>query len=138
MQGTRQVQMDMGTGTADSGAPGASEHQRGETDGVGSAEWWCSRCGKPVRLGGDKTLPVTLRPAYHEATGSETGAPDGHLALPVEYEPPLWKAARELEEETGGLFALDARSGFLRADWANRPAAKVAGNYHAEDQSAMR
>ena len=130
--------MDMGKGTADSGAPGASEHRRGDADDIGNTEWWCNRCGQPVYLGGDEGLPETLRPAYHAATGSETGAPDGHLVAPVDYEPTLWKWARELKAETGGLFTFDARFGFLRADWANPDPRRVASHYTADDKAAMR
>jgi hypothetical protein len=98
---------------------------------------WCNRCGRPVELGGDENLPAPMRKAVHAATGAEKGD-DGHLAAPVDREPPLWKAARELKEETGGLFAFDARFGFLRADWANLRPGVVAVHYTADDKAAMR
>ena len=101
-----------------------------------AAEWWCSRCGQPVELLGGDDLPVPLRKAVHKATGWKTG-PDGHIADPISYEPPLWKAARELEAETGGLFTLSARFGFLRADWANPGHGVTAPHYTADDKAAM-
>jgi hypothetical protein len=105
-----------------------------ETEQV--AEWWCSRCGQPVQLLGGDDVPVSLRKAVHAVTGSETGAA-GHLAVPVGYEPPLWQAARELMEETGGAFDVSAEHGFLRADWVRVPAGMVAMNYTADDKAAM-
>jgi hypothetical protein len=130
--------MDMGTGTADSGALGAREHGRVEADDIGNTEWWCSRCGQPVLLLGGDDVPVSLRKAVHAATGDDKGAPDGHLAMPVGYEPPLWQAARELETETGGLFSFLVSFGRLRADWKNLPPGVLAAHYTASDKAEMR
>jgi hypothetical protein len=109
----------------------------GVTEATGATGWWCSRCGRPALLEGDDGAPGALRKAVHAATGAENG-PDGHAAAPVGCEPPLWRAARELEAETGGLFAVSARFGFLRADWADPPPGAVAGHYTADDHAAMR
>jgi hypothetical protein len=110
--------MDMGTGTADSGALGAREHGRGEADDIGNTEWWCRWCGQPVRLIGADGSPEQMRMAVHAATGDERGGLDGHAAAPQNYEPPLWRAARILTDEFGGAFDISARFGMLRADWA--------------------
>jgi hypothetical protein len=99
--------------------------------------WWCNRCGQPVLLEGDDDAPVALRKALHAATGAEKGAPDGHIAAPIDYEPPLWEAARELEAETGGLFSVSARFGFLRADWKKLAPGVVAAHYTADDKAEM-
>jgi hypothetical protein len=88
--------------------------------GMGHAEvtgWWCRHCGQPVRLEG--AGEPEMRKAVHAATGRERG-PDTHLAAPQDTEPPLWASARRLEAEFGGAFTIEARFGFLRADWARR------------------
>ena len=120
--------MDMGTGTADSGALGAREHGRGEADDIGNTEWWCRWCGQPVRLIGADGSPEQMRMAVHAATGDERGGLDGHAAAPQNYEPPLWRAARILTDEFGGAFDISARFGMLRADWA--------GGRHGRDRRA--
>jgi hypothetical protein len=130
--------MDMGTGTADDDALGARQHGRGETEDIGCTEWWCSRCGQPVELLGRDDVPVSLRKAVHAATGDERGAPDGHPAAPVGYEPPLWQAARELDAETGGLFSFLVSFGRLRADWKDLPPGVLAAHYTASDKAEMR
>jgi hypothetical protein len=101
-----------------------------------ATDWWCNWCGQPVRLEGDGNPTAALRKAVHEATGKRAG-PDGHTAAPVGDEPSLWKAARELEEETGGAFSLSARFGLLRADWRNLKPGAVAPHYTADDKAAM-
>jgi hypothetical protein len=122
---------------SDPGALGARENGQGEAEDIGNTEWWCNRCGQPVLLAGDDDMPVSLRKAVHAATGAEKGAPDGHIAAPIDYEPPLWQAARELEAETGGLFTVSARYGFLRADRADLAPGVVAAHFTASDKAEM-
>ena len=100
------------------------------------AQRWCRRCGKRVTVTGDDPQ---LGNAAHTATGSETGPPDGHLAAPMDYEPPIWKAAREIAAEYGGAFTLDARFGFLRADWSPLAIGPgvTAAHYTAPDEADM-
>jgi hypothetical protein len=76
-----------------------------------------------------------MRKAVHAATGEERGGPDGHLASPIDHEPVLWKAARVLAEEFGGVFSISARFGFLRADWAN---IGTPVHYEADTEEEMR
>jgi len=104
-----------GAGDADAAVPGAL---------------WCSRCGRQVTGG--------ARPV-HAGDGSAFG-PDGHRVEPVAAEPPLWKAAREIEARYGGLFTVSARFGFLRADWTARALGPgmVAVHYEAHDEDEMR
>jgi hypothetical protein len=71
---------------------------------------WCRACGKRVTMRGGV--------AVHALTGSRAGLADGHLAEAVDQEPPLWKAAREIEAEYGGTFTVGAPLGILRADWS--------------------
>jgi hypothetical protein len=47
-------------------------------------------------------------------------------------------AARELEAETGGLFTVSARFGFLRADWKKSGPGVVAAHYTADGKAEMR
>jgi hypothetical protein len=104
------------------------------------AGWWCRRCGQPVELLGGDADPL-LRRAVHAATGDERGGPEGHLAAPADFEPPLWRAARELRAEFGGVFEVGARFGVLRADWADRPHGVAVPHYTAEGigaEAAMR
>jgi hypothetical protein len=100
-------------------------------------DWWCRHCGQPVRIDGGDDKPIRLRKAVHAATGLERGLPEGHLAAPIDFEPPLWKAAREITAETGGLLDISARFGFLRADWKLRPGV-VAGHFEAGTEQEMR
>jgi hypothetical protein len=93
---------------------------------------WCRWCGKRVRLAGDGE--PEMRKAVHSASGRETGE-DGHIAAPQDSEPPLWKAARELEAEFGGAFRISARFGFLRADWAD---VVTPEHFEAADADEMR
>jgi len=84
-----------------------------EVTQAAAPQWWCRQCGKRVTIsGGD---PEISR-AIHAATGRELGA-DGHLVAPIDHEPPLWKAAREIAADYAGTFEVDAKFGFLRADW---------------------
>lgn len=101
------------------------------------AQRWCRRCGKRVTVTGDDPQ---LGKAVHTATGSETGAPDGHLAAPMDYEPPIWKAAREAAAEYGGAFIVEARFGFLRADWSPKllPVGAAAAHYEAPTADELR
>jgi hypothetical protein len=103
-----------------------------------AAGWWCRRCGQPVRLEGGEAVEEGYRKAVHAATGLETGGPEGHLAAPVDHEPPLWKAARELAGEYEGAFTLDARFGFLRADWKRVPPGDLAAHFEADGKEQMR
>ena len=75
---------------------------------------WCRWCGERVEYDGGEGDPA-MRKAVHAGTGREKG-PDGHLAAPQDFEPPLWKAARELTAEFGRRFTVTARLGLLRAD----------------------
>ena len=83
-------------------------------------EWWCRWCGKPVLLVGYEDTPVEFRRAVHAGTGQERSGMDRHVAAPQDHEPPVWRSARILTAEFGGLFAVEGRYGFLRADWADR------------------
>jgi hypothetical protein len=71
---------------------------------------WCRACGKRVTMRG--------KVAVHALTGHRADLTDGHLAEAVDQEPPLWKAAREIEAEYGGTFTVGAPLGILRADWS--------------------
>jgi hypothetical protein len=71
---------------------------------------WCRACGKRATMRGGV--------AVHALTGYRAGLADGHLAEAVGQEPPLWKAAREIEAEYGGTFTVGAPLGILRADWS--------------------
>lgn len=102
-----------------------------------AAGLWCRRCGQPVELIGAEAVEEGYRRAVHAATGREAG-PDTHLAAPVDHEPPLWKAARELAGEYDGVFTLDARFGFLRADWARVPPGALAAHFEADGKEQMR
>lgn len=104
-------------------------------DGTG-APLWCRRCGQPARRDGDGDEDPQLRRAVHAATGDERGGPEGHLVAPVDFEPPLWKAAREITADFRGLFVLSARLGVLRADWADPPRGVTARPYTADGLGA--
>jgi hypothetical protein len=106
------------------------------TQGEGAA-WWCRRCGKPVRVDGADDGEPELRRAVHAATGDERGGPEGHIAAPVDCEPPLWRAARELRAEFRGLFDFSARFAVLRADWADLPHTAVAPHYTTSGPNAL-
>ena len=95
------------------------------------------RCGQPVRLIGPEAVEEGFRRAVHAATGREQG-PDTHLAAPIGYEPPLWKDARELAAEYGGVFVIGARFDFLHAEWARVPPGAVVPHYEADDKAGMR
>jgi hypothetical protein len=56
---------------------------------------WCMRCRQRVRLEGPPDLIEQFRKAVHADTGDEEG-PDGHLAAPVDIEPPLRAAGRQI------------------------------------------
>lgn len=84
-----------------------------EATQAAAARWWCRRCGKQVTISGSEP---EISKAVHAATGLELGA-DGHLVAPIDHEPPLWKAAREIQADYAGTFEVDAKFGFLRADW---------------------
>jgi hypothetical protein len=129
------VQIDMGTGTANSGALGDRQHGRGDACGTGHTEWWCRWCGKKVLLVGGTGLSPEDRKAVHADTGYEHGDLDRHNAAPQNYEPPLWKSARILTAEFGGAFEIGARFNFLRADWAG---AGVAEHFEADTEDEMR
>lgn len=82
--------------------------------------WWCRHCGQPARhVGGGGEVPENRR-AVHALTGRERGDGDPHIAAPVNYEPPLWKAAREITAAYRGAFRVTARFRLLRADWSTR------------------
>lgn len=101
------------------------------------ARWWCRRCGKPVLVDDIGDGEPELRRAVHAATRDERGGPEGHLAAPVDCEPPLWAAARELREEFRGLFDFDARFQILRADWADLPHGSLAAHYTTSGPDAL-
>jgi hypothetical protein len=98
-----------------------------QDDGTSTATGlrWCSRCGQPVEVDGDGPLAK----AVHKATGREQGYPDGHVAAPLDFEPLLWRHAREIKARYGGVFDVTARLGILRADWADPPAGAVVQHY---------
>ena len=102
-----------------------------------AAGLWCRRCGQPVRLIGEEVVEDGFRKAVHAATGQERG-PDTHLAAPVDYEPPLWKDARELTAKYGGVFVIGARFDFLRAEWARVPPGTAVAHFEADDREQMR
>jgi hypothetical protein len=70
---------------------------------------WCRACGKRVTMRGEV--------AFHARTGLRQGL-GGHVAEAVDLEPPLWKAAREIQAGYGGAFTVTAWLGILRADWS--------------------
>jgi hypothetical protein len=60
------------------------------------ASRWCRHCGEAVTLLGQPGTGPFLRKAVHAATGREEGD-DGHLAAPIDQQPPLPSSARGLE-----------------------------------------
>jgi hypothetical protein len=102
-----------------------------------AARWWCRWCGRQVTVTG---ADPQFAKAIHMKTGSETGPPDGHVAAPIDYEPPMWKAARELADDYHGAFTLSARFGILRADWSAKAIGPgvTAAHYTAPDEEDMR
>ncbi|MGH3250795.1 MAG: hypothetical protein ACRDOI_31955 [Trebonia sp.] len=102
----------------------------GNTSGL-----WCAGCGRQVTAASGPDLP-----AVHTATGLVHGEPEGHLAEPVDREPPLWKAARQITADYRGSFTVDARFGFLRAEWAqpSGPRVTVTAHYEADSEQEMR
>jgi hypothetical protein len=97
-----------------------------------AGDLWCEACGKRAAEDGSGR-------AVHAATGNVTG-PDGHLAEPVDREPPLWKAAREIAGDYRGAFTVTARFGFLQAYWSPGLVAPgaVAGHFEAPYEAEMR
>ena len=93
--------------------------------GAATALAWCSKCGQRLETRGDGPLAK----AVHQRTGDERGAPDGHIAAPIDFEPQIWKDARELRSLYGGVFLVTGRLGILRADWADPPAGAVVEHY---------
>lgn len=75
---------------------------------------WCRWCGERVEYEGGEGDPA-MRKAVHAGSGRERGG-DGHLAAPQDFEPALWRDAREMAAEFGGRFAFTAKGGILRAD----------------------
>jgi hypothetical protein len=122
---------------AEQADPAAKDHRPGGMPQARAAVLWCSRCGQPVKLADGDGIEDEYRKAVHAATGRETG-PDGHLAAPVDHEPPLWKDARELAAEYGGVFAVTARFGFLRAEWSHVRPGALAAHFEADDREQMR
>jgi hypothetical protein len=100
------------------------ETAQGEGTGTATGMRWCSKCGELVEVG-----EGMLARAVHKRTGRERGAPDGHIAAPIEFEPLLWRQAREVREMYGATFTVTARLGILRADWADPPAGAVVPHY---------
>jgi len=92
------------------------------------AHLWCSACGQRLLKRGDL--------AVHARTGRAAGL-DGHPVSPVGTEPPLWKAAREIQADYGRVFTVSARFGFLRADWAGTGTGTPV-HYEAPDEAGMR
>jgi hypothetical protein len=111
--------------------------EQAEGTARGGVRLWCRRCGQRVVLatGGDPEYSK----AVHAVTGNERGNPDGHLAAPVDAEPPLWRAAREIAARYGGAFTVEARFGFLRADWSDLavPPGVTAAHYEADTDAEM-
>jgi len=101
-----------------------------EATGAG-ARLWCAACGQLAAASGGT--------AVHAASGLRLGD-YGHPVDPVDREPELWRAAREIAADYGGMFTLDARFGFLRADWSEAPAVPgaVAAHYEADGKTEMR
>ena len=58
--------------------------------------WWCRHCGERVTLLGQPETDPWLQKAVHAVTGMEEGG-DGHLAAPIDHEPPPLRSAREME-----------------------------------------
>jgi hypothetical protein len=75
----------------------------------------------------------------HAATGRALG-PDGHVADPVDREPPLWRAAREIAADYGGAFDVDANFGTLHAYWSQAVTGPGMTPFHygAPDETEMR
>ncbi len=92
---------------------------------------WCRWCGQKVTVsGGDPDFGK----AVHTVTGLELG-PDGHLVGPVDTEPPLWAAARRIAADYRGAFTVEARFGFLRADWTEAAVGTQETAPHFEDDT---
>jgi hypothetical protein len=102
-----------------------------------AADLWCRRCGRPVKLTGNAGTDAEYRKAVHAATGQEMGA-YGHLATPVDCEPPHWKSCRILTVEFEGIFVIEAWFKFLRADWAKLPVGTVARHFEADGEDELR
>ena len=91
---------------------------------------WCVTCGLRVT--------VSSGGAVHAGTGRRLG-PDRHPVDPADAEPELWAAARSIERDYGGAFKVDARFGFLRADWSAGAAGRgTAAHFEAPDEAEMR
>lgn len=99
--------------------------------GVATSLRWCRWCGQQVEERGGEA------PAVHKKTGLERGSPDGHLAAPLDFEPVLWRWAREVAVKYKGVFAVTARLGILRADWADPPPGAVVEHYTARDRDGL-
>lgn len=101
--------------------------------GVATSLRWCRWCGQQVE---ERGTPPLVK-AVHKKTGLERGSPDGHLAAPLDFEPALWRWAREVRERYKGVFEVTARLGVLRADWADLPPGAVAEHYTARDRDGL-
>jgi hypothetical protein len=101
-----------------------------------SGQRWCRRCGKRVTLTGSDPQ---FGKAVHTASERELGD-DGHMVAPIDYEPPLWKAAREIAAGYGGAFTVSARLGILRADWTPEAVGPgvTAAHYTAPTEQELR
>jgi hypothetical protein len=108
-------------------------------DGAEAGEgtgWWCRRCGMPaLAIGGDGDPDLSRD--VHAATGDERGGPERHLVAKVDFEPPLWRAVRELRGQYRGLFDFDARFGVLRADWSDLPRGVTLPHYTTSGENAL-
>ena len=91
---------------------------------------WCSWCGQRVRF-----LSTVPGGAAHEVSSYVMGG-DGHRIAPVDHEPPLWRAAREITADYHGAFTIDATFGFLRADWSPGVLPEGATRAHYEAPTA--
>jgi hypothetical protein len=105
-------------------------------DGTEDTGWWCKRCGMPaLAIGGDGDPDLSRD--VHAATGDERGGPERHIVAKVDFEPPLWAAARVLRAQFRGLFDFDARFGVLRADWADLPRGVTLPHYTTSGPGAL-
>lgn len=121
--GWRAVRRDGLGGFLEAGGPGELRAAMDEDCALRPVRFWCRHCGqRAVYSGGTSVHAETLR---------RTG-PDGHQASAVAGEPPLWKAAREIEADYGGAFTVTAKFGILRADWSpGAGAGAAAGHFEA-------
>jgi hypothetical protein len=115
----------------ETGTPDELRNAMAEDHELKPVALWCPHCGQRVVFAGCA--------AVHAATFTRSG-PDGHTAHAVGEEPPLWKAAREIEADYGGAFRVTARFGILRADWTAEAIGRgvTAAHYEAPGEEGLR